>query len=95
MYDVEKFIEKFQSTGNNDIFAGDCSYWFAVIVHRRFIRNGAKVMFDMATNHFGTMVYGKVYDITGNVTSKYEWVPWLELQDFSVKENVTKRYIMF
>lgn len=95
MYDVEKFIEKFQSPESNDIFAEDCSYWFAVILHRRFIRNDAKVMFDIATNHFGTMVYGSVYDITGNVTEKYEWVSWLELQNFSIKENVTKKYIMF
>lgn len=95
MNDVGKFIEKFQSPENNGIFAGDCSYWFAAIIYRRFIRNGAKIMFDIATNHFGTMVNGKVYDITGDVTRRCKWIPWLEFQDDSVKEKVTNQYIMF
>ena len=95
MNDVVKFIERFQSPENNSIFSGDCSYWFASILYRRFIRNGAKIMFDAATNRFGTLVGGKVYDITGDVTGKYKWIPWLELKDSSVKEKVTRKYIMF
>lgn len=46
MNDVGKFIAKFQSPESNNIFAGDCSYWFAAILYRRFIRDGAKIMFD-------------------------------------------------
>ena len=95
MNDVVKFIERFQSPENNSIFSGDCSYWFAAILYRRFIRNGAKIMFDSATNHFGALVNGKVYDITGDVTGKCKWTSWLELQDGSVKEKVTSKYIMF
>lgn len=95
MNDVEKFIKRFKTPENGSIFAGDCSYWFAAILYRRFIREGAKIMFDTATNHFGTMVNGKVYDITGDITRKYKWVPWLELQDNSIKEKVTNEYIMF
>lgn len=72
MNDVEKFIKRFKTPENGSIFAGDCSYWFAAILYRRFIREGAKIMFDTATNHFGTMVNGKVYDITGErITSKH------------------------
>lgn len=95
MNDVGKFIEKFQSQESNAIFAGDCSYWFASILYRRFIRNGAKIMLDVETNHFGTMVGGKVYDITGDVTKNYKWIQWLELKDGSVKESVVNEYIMF
>lgn len=95
MNDVVKFIERFQSPENNNIFVGDCSYWFAAILYRRFIRNGAKIMYDAATNHFGTLVNDKVYDITGDITGKYKWTPWLELQDSSMKEKVTSKYIMF
>lgn len=46
MNDVGKFIAKFQSPESNNIFAGDCSYWFAAILYRRFIRDGAKIMID-------------------------------------------------
>lgn len=95
MNDVGKFIKRFQNPESNKIFAGDCSYWFASILYRRFIRDGAKIMFDTAKNHFGTMVNGKVYDITGDVTGKCKWIPWLELQDNSLKEKVTSKYIMF
>lgn len=95
MNDVGKFIAKFQSPEGNDIFVGDCSYWFAAILYRRFIRDGAKIMFDSDTNHFGTSVNGRVYDITGDVTGKSKWTPWLELQDGSAKEKVTSKYIMF
>lgn len=95
MNDVGKFIAKFQSPESNDIFAGDCSYWFAAILYRRFIRDGAKIMFDTTSNHFGTMLRGKVYDITGDVTKHYNWIPWLEIQDNSIKEKISSKYIMF
>lgn len=95
MNEVGKFIKRFQSPENNSIFSGDCSYWFAIILHRRFIRNGAKIMFNMDKNHFGTMICGRVYDVTGDVTENYSWMSWLEIQDNSMKEKITNKYIMF
>lgn len=92
MNDVLKFIEKFAEC--NSVFDNRCSYWFAVILHRRFIRDGAKIMLDIESSHFGTMIGGKIYDITGAVSEKHRWVPWTEIKDQSLKDKVTQEYIM-
>lgn len=94
MDDVGKFIKRFQSPDSIKIFSGDCSYWFALILHRRFIRSGSRIMFDITRDHFGTMVYGEVFDITGKVTSKYEWISWVDLQDSDIRDRVTTKYIL-
>lgn len=95
MNDVVNFIKRFQNPENNRIFAGDCSYWFAAILYRRFIRDGAKIMFDTVKNHFGTMINGKVYDITGDITERCKWTPWVEMPNDSLKEKIINKYIMF
>lgn len=57
MNDVMRFISKFHSPDDtNSVLDGECSYWFAVILYRRFIRNGAKIMFDVKSEHFGTKI---------------------------------------
>lgn len=92
MNDVLSFIERFAEC--DSVFANGCSYWFAVILHRRFIREGAKIMFDTETSRFGTMIGGKVYDIAGDASEKYRWVSWTEIRDQSLKDKVTQKYIM-
>lgn len=96
MSKVEGFIKRFHDyEKTDDTFQFGCCYWFAFILYRRFLREGAKIMYDQVENHFGTMVSGKVYDITGDVTGKYEWEPWEKLDDELLKERIIRDCIMF
>lgn len=96
MSKVEGFIKRFHDyEKTDDTFQFGCCYWFAFILYRRFLREGAKIMYDQVENHFGTMVSGKVYDITGDVTGKYDWEPWEKLDDELLKERIIRDCIMF
>lgn len=93
---VNKFLDRFHKSDDIDtIFTSEACYWFAYILYRRFIRDGATLMFANSDNHFGTKINGKVYDITGEVTRKYDWRPWLEFGDEKEKERIMRDCIMF
>ncbi len=95
MNEVSNFIEKFKGTKDVvTVFTSKAHYWFAYILYRRFIRNGAVLMYSSENDYFGTKICGKVYDITGDVTSKCEWKPWLEFKDEIEKERIIRDYIM-
>ena len=53
------------------------------------------VMYASIDNHFGTMICGRVYDITGDVTDKYEWKPWLEFSDEIERQRIIRDCAMF
>ncbi len=97
MDEVNKFLKRFHIDDNkvDTVFTSGCCYWFAYILYRRFIRDGAVVMYASIDNHFGTKVFGKVYDITGDVTYKYDWKPWLDFGDEIEKERIVHDCIMF
>lgn len=95
MNNVEQFIRGFQSQESKQIFLGNCSYWFATILYRRFIRDGAVVMFNKSTERFGTMIQGTIYDITGKIPSQSGWISWLNFQDSDEKQKIIDKYIMF
>jgi len=96
MKDVENFLKRFHLSENVDeVFTCGCCYWFAAVLFGRFIRDGATIMYDEVANHFGTRIKGKVYDITGDVTNKYKWVPWESITDGSLRERIVRDCIMF
>ena len=96
MKDVENFLKRFHLSENVDeVFTCGCSYWFAAVLFGRFIRDGATIMYDEVANHFGTRIKGKVYDITGDVTTKYKWVPWESITDSSLRARIVRDCIMF
>lgn len=79
---VLDFIEEFNGKGKwkqvIECFSfGNC-FWFAYILHGRFCGLGypVAVMYDEVENHFGCMICGEVYDITGVVTKQYNWELW-------------------
>lgn len=77
MNEVERFIRHFNNNdGTVKTFTCGCCYWFAVILLIRFGNRDAKIMYDRRINHFATMIEGRVYDITGDVTDEYEWDLW-------------------
>lgn len=52
-------------------------------------------MYDEIENHFGTKVNGRVYDITGDVTFKYEWKAWSDVDDELPRSRIIRDCIMF
>ena len=95
--DVTDFLKRFHfSEDITDVFSNGCCYWFAKILYDRFsLTHGAVLMYDEVWNHFGTKVNGRVYDITGDVTSKYEWKPWSDVDDELLRARIIRDCIMF
>lgn len=93
MNDIEKFIKKFQGEDTISIFTNNCSYWFAFILYKRFIRNGAKIMVSIESKYFGTEIDGRIYDITGDISDKYNWIPWVDIDSETVKNHIISKYI--
>ena len=70
-------------------FTSEMCYWFAFLLANRF--PGGEIVYDEVANHFGCEIGGQVYDITGNVTNSYNWMPWLK---FIYKDTaLTKRVV--
>ena len=79
--DITNFIESFTDFGTDvkDCFCyGNC-YWFAAILYLRF---GGYIVYDIFANHFGCEINNIVWDITGDVTNKYNWEDWTYLQKY-------------
>lgn len=79
---ILNFIEEFNGKGKwkqvIECFSfGNC-FWFAYILHGRFVGLGAPVaiVYDEVENHFGCKIDDNVYDITGIVTKQYNWELW-------------------
>ncbi len=85
--DVLGFIGRFSTDGWKEreqvveCFTHGCCYWFASILYTRFKNESPLVMIDYVANHFGCAIGGRVYDITGDVTDKYDWEPWNKCSD--------------
>lgn len=97
MMDVTQFLKRFHfSEDITDVFSNGCCYWFAKILYDRFaLTHGATIMYDEVINHFGTKINGRVYDITGDVTFKYAWKPWSEVDDELLRARIIRDCIMF
>lgn len=66
-----------------DCFMNGCCARLALDLCQRF--HPAKLMYCEKENHFGASIAGRVYDITGDVTDKFEWELW---SAFSRREPV-------
>lgn len=95
--DVSAFLRRFHQSDNvTDVFSFGCCYWFAKILFDRFSHlSGTEIMYDEIENHFGTKVGESVYDITGDVTAKYVWKPWADLNDDLLRKRIIRDCIMF
>lgn len=85
---ILNFIDRFTSKGKRqeviDCFQNGCCYWFAYILSERFIDPSltkSMIYYDEINNHFGyyDQESNRIYDITGDVTNKYDWEPWEEV----------------
>lgn len=95
MSDIQSFIRRFHlSQDVDEVFTCGCCYWFAFILCQRF-PGRSRVMYDQIENHFMTEVDGRLFDITGDVTGKYDAEPWDELDDDLLKKRIERNCIMF
>lgn len=96
MEEVEGFLARFHEHDSvDDVFTNGCCYWFAIILACRFAFYGAEIMYDEVENHFGTMVNGRVFDVTGDVTDKFRWVPWKSMSDTLLTSRIVRDCINF
>ena len=89
--EVIAFINRFTNNGKRqeviECFTCGCCYWFAYILSKRFedfYLPQSKIYYDEIANHFGyyDQEANRVYDITGDVTNKYNWeLSWEEIID--------------
>ena len=52
-------------------------------------------MIDYIANHFGCNINNKVYDITGDVTDKYNWKYWSFCTDRNLRSQIMSECIYF
>lgn len=96
MNEVIRFIRRFQrGEAVTEAFTQGCCYWFAAILYWRFMDDGAEIVYDEAANHFGALISGRVYDITGDVTESFQWRSWSELNDESHRARIIRDCILF
>lgn len=101
--DILMFIGRFSTNSSGttyreqviECFTQGCCYWFAYILKARFEdEKGAEIVSDYTAGHFGTLIRGHVYDITGDVTDAYTWEPW-PCDDDLREKRITDGCIMF
>lgn len=95
---IKHFLPQGRDTKTVDTFTQGCCYWFAYILFIRFADiPDTAIMIDQVENHFGTMINGRVYDITGDVTDIYEWQWWgdIVLNDETLAERIKRDCIKF
>lgn len=94
---VLRFIARFSGCGRNqeviEVFTQGCCYWFAWILKERF--PSGTLMYDPVVNHFACRIAGKDYDITGNISGRYQLEPWNEYPDETEKRRIKRNCINF
>lgn len=94
---VQNFINRFnpESEDIRQVFTNGCCYWFAYILLHRFYSDNSELMYAPKDNHFGTRVHDRIYDITGDVTNKYDWTSWYLIDDESHRLRIIRDCINF
>lgn len=91
--EISRFLKRFHDYDTVDeIFTNGCCFWFAVTMVLRF---QGKLMYDPIYGHFVTKIDDHLYDITGDVTEKYNPIPWEDIHDETYKQRIVRDCIMF
>lgn len=93
--EIQGFISRFHlSQSVDEVFTRGCCYWFAFILCQRFAGR-SRLMYDQIDNHFMAEIDGRLYDITGDITGKYDAEPWDGLEDEFLKQRIERDCILF
>lgn len=75
---ILSYLNRYTGNGSRgqviDCFMNECSARLAIDLCQRFYP--AEMMYCKEETHFGAKIGGRVYDITGDVTGKFEWELW-------------------
>ena len=84
--EILEFIHEFSKFGKPVVTAFTCGncYWFAHILHTRF--PDSKIVMLPVEGHFVTKINEKLYDIEGNVTTKYKNSPKDDWEEYKLIE---------
>lgn len=92
--EINNFLSRFHAFDNIDIiFTNGCCYWFSLILNKRF--PNSTIMYDVIQGHFVTKINNRLYDITGDVTDKYDPIDWDTFPDKLQKERIIRDCINF
>ena len=98
MNEVLDFISNFHKISKtndiDEVFTCGCCYWFAYILCGRF-QEAAEMMYDPVINHFMVGYGGRLYDITGDVTDKYNATAWKDFEDELERQRIVDYCIQF
>ena len=97
--EVLNFISRFTSgtkkAAVEECFTTGCCFWFAHILVARFPQG--LLAYDQVANHFGCLIDGIVYDVTGDVTDQYKWEAWAttSMTDPALAQRIERDCIYF
>lgn len=79
---ILNYIKQFRDLGAENCFANGMCYHFTVLLRQRFGSAHCPIMYDQVANHFATLIEGRIYDITGDITEnkEYKWERWNDVQ---------------
>lgn len=94
MNEILNFITIFQETDDiQQLFSTRCSYWFAMILFRRFIHIGAEIMYNKDLNQFATRIRNKLFNIYGEIPTNDKWVKWNEIANNPESNRIKQELI--
>lgn len=75
---ILNYIKQFRDLGAENCFANGMCYHLTVLLRQRFGSAHCPVLYDQVANHFATLIEGRIYDITGDITEnkEYHWERW-------------------
>lgn len=86
---VDDFIQQFRQFGTDvvDCFSYGMCFHFSLILYNRFQYN-ARQVYDPIANHFAVEIFGRIWDIAGDITDnkEYKWVYWDEYSYIEPRE---------
>lgn len=93
---VLTFINKFKIAHKEeleDVFIHGYCYWFAHILATRF---KGTLYYNPVKIHFATMIKDKLYDITGEIKDKTNWMTWTQYQEeeHEIAMDITRSCIL-
>ena len=75
--DYEQIVKYIKDVSDKKVgeafkFDGD-SFYFALILYWKYKDQGAKMIVDRNRNKFACMIRGRLYDVGGEITGRYDW----------------------
>lgn len=81
---VLDYIKQFRDFGPDveTLFSRGMCYHFMILLRQRFGSAHCSIMYDQVANHFATLIEGRIYDITGDITDnpEYKWERWSDVK---------------